>query len=141
MLETHSHFGPSWPQIHYNLIMFLDMADKTPKKTKTRLWTTKERSWCVRRYFECKSFAKTRIDFMQTFNVTEAPTKSAIFKMAKKFEAEGTVKNLYSKSEDRETHCGRKTIRTPEVVALVRESVEKSPKRSSRRRCQFVPIS
>ena len=58
-----------------------------------------------------------------------------------KFQYAGTVKNLNKLCEDRETHSGRKRLRTSHVIAMVRESVEQSPKRSTRKRSQTLPIS
>ena len=93
------------------------------------------------KYLETKSFAKTQQNFLHVFGTELAPTKSAIFKMVKKFQYAGTVKNLNKKCEDRETHSGRKRLRTSHVIAMVRESVEQSPKRSTRKRSQTLPIS
>ena len=70
----------------------------------------------------------------QDFNEPKPPSKSFIFDWIKKFEQRGTVKNLNSKSGDRLSHSGRKTIRTDEVIEAVRKSVLNSPKRSTRKR-------
>ena len=87
------------------------MVDDTPGKAKTHAQTTKECSRCVKHYFKCKSFEKkTRIAFMQTFDKTVHCSSNKVSKLT-----EGTAnKNLYNKSEDRETYCSRNTICTPE---------------------------
>ena len=116
------------------------MLANTSDMPKTRQWTTQERVWCVQKYLETKSFAKTQHNFLHVFGTEQPPNKSAIFKMVKKFQYAGTVKNLNKKCEDRETHSGRKKRRTSQVIAMVRESVEQSPKRSTRKRSQTLPI-
>ena len=75
------------------------------------------------------------------FHQPKPPSNFVIFGWINKFEQEGTVKNLNSKSDDRLSHSGRKTIRTDEVIEAVRQSVLNSPKRSTRKRCQLVGLS
>ena len=55
-----------------------------------------------------------------------------------KFKANWSCENLNKKSDIQKSHSGRPRIRSLEVIELVRASVEKSPKRSSRKR---TPIS
>ena len=74
-----------------------------------------------------------RIMFSHDFNEPNPPSKSVIIGWVKKFEQEGTVKNLNSKSDDLLSHSGRNTIRTDEVIEAVRQSVLNSPKRSTKK--------
>ena len=53
----------------------------------------------------------------------------------------GTIGNLNSKSVNRTSHAGRSKSRTQDVLDIVRESVEQSPKRSLRKRCQSLDLS
>ena len=117
------------------------MLDNTSETPQTRQWSKQERVWCIQRYIETKSLVKTQTEFLHVFEKEFFPTKSAIFKMVKKFQSEGTVENLNSKSKDRFTHSGRKSLCTSQVISSVRESVEQSPKRSTRKRCQSLSIS
>lgn len=117
------------------------MLDTTPSRPGPQNWKPEQRAWCVQRYFETRSYAKIKAEFGHRFGTEKSPTKSAIYKMVKKFKAHWSCENLNKKSDIRESHSGRPRIRSLEVIELVRESVEKSPKRSSRKRTQILPIS
>ena len=106
----------------------LDYASESPK---TRQLTIKMRAWCSE-VFRDKVIHEIQEDFLHVFEMDQPPAKSAIFKMVKKIQCEGTVMNLNKKSEYRYSHSERKILRTPEVIAQVRKSVEQSPKRSTR---------
>ena len=92
-------------------------------------------------YYKLHSYNAVQNKFSQDFNEPKAPSKSIIYGWIKKFEQEGTVKNLNSKLDGRLSHSGRKKIRTDEVIEAVRQSVLHSPKRSTRKRCQLVGLS
>ena len=59
--------------------------------------------------------------------------KSVIQDWVSKFETYGTAVNLNKKSSDRFSHTGRSRTRTQQIVEMVQESVEQSPKRLLRR--------
>lgn len=52
-----------------------------------------------------------------------------------------TVGNLNAASEPRPSHSGGSRKRTTELVDVVRESIQQSPKRSARKRSHFLGIS
>ena len=108
---------------------------------KTKQWTIKQRSWCVQRFFETRSFKAIREEFLHIFDVEKAPCKSRIQDWVKKFQTEGTVQNLNSRSDDRESNSGRKRLREGAIIERVRCSVVKSPKRSTRKRAQCLGLS
>ena len=112
------------------------MSNCTPGRATTRLWTCQQRAFCVELYLKKTSFLKIHETYRQQFGTDNPPSRSAIFKWVRKFRSEGTVKNLYKQYDGRHTPCGRPTIRTPEVIAIIRKSVEQSPRRSSRKRSQ-----
>ena len=117
------------------------MADDTLMTSNGQQWHIKQRSWCVSRFIETKSYKKIRAEFLHEFETDRAPCKSIIQAWMKKFSEFGTVKNLNSKSGDRESHSGRKRKRDEALIDRVRDDVEDSPKRSSRKRCQALGIS
>ena len=69
--------------------------------------------------------------------------KSAIQHWVSKFETYKTAVNLNKKSFNRfsHSHFGRPRTRTQQIVEIVQESVERSPKRSLRRRSQSLNLS
>lgn len=109
-----------------------------PASTK---WTTELKVYCVKRYIETKSYKAVIADFVTRFPNHKSPYKCLIWKWVCKFEDSGTVENLNRKTPGRVTHSGRKRIRSDEMIMQVRESVEESPHRSSRRRSQELGIS
>ena len=68
------------------------------------------------------------------------PDKKRIEAWVKKFEKFGTVENLNKKSDRQESHSGRKRLRDEAMIERVRNDIENSPKRSTRKRCQFSAI-
>ena len=117
------------------------MADVSPKTHQTKQWGMEKRIYCVKLYYKTRSYATVQADFARAFKAEKVPSKSIIFGWIKKFEEEGTVRNLNSKTEGRLTHSGRKRIRTEEVIESVRDSVIESPKRSTRKRCQLLGLT
>ena len=103
------------------------MVDTTPVKTAMPNW-----------YLKCGSFKKIKEQFGAFFGLDKAPEKPIIQRWVKKF---GTVGNLNSKSVNRTSHSGRPKSRTQDVIDIVRESVEQSPKRSLRKRCKYLDLS
>ena len=74
-------------------------------------------------------------------NVDRELHKSVIQEWASKFETYRTAVNLNKKSSDRFSHSGRPRTRTQQIVEIVQESVERSPKRSLRCRSQSLNLS
>lgn len=103
-------------------------------------WSTEMKSYAVERYLETKSFAKTIADLTTKFNPLKPPYKSLIVKWVANFRQHGTVRDLRGSTPGRETHSGRKRIRDEAYLEKVRESVEMSPGRSTRRRSQELGI-
>ena len=67
--------------------------------------------------------------------------KSVTQDWVSKFETYGTAVNLNKKSFDRFSHSGRPRTRTHQIVEMTQESVERSQKRSLRRRSQSLNLS
>ena len=98
-----------------------------------------QKVFCVKTYYETKSFRIVQARFRRKFSFNQFPNRSQIFKLVKKFKAHGT--------------CGDRrvagsspsgppiTIRTPDNVSRVQESVGRSPSKSLRRRSQELGIS
>ena len=72
------------------------------------------------------------------FEIDRELHKSVIQDWVSKFETYGTAVNLNKKSSDRFSHSGRPRTHTQQIVE---ESVERSPKRSLRRRSQSLNLS
>ena len=117
------------------------MVDIYPRRNYGKQWSKEKRIYCVKLYYKLHSYTSVQENFSQDFEEPKPPSKSVIFGWIKKFEQEGTVKNLNSKSNDRLSHSGRKKICNDEVIDAVRLSVLNSPKRSTRKRCQLVGLS
>ena len=103
-------------------------------------WVLQHRIFCVEHYFRTSSYESVKTQFRTSFQTEVAPDKSLIYRWVEKFRKHGTVQNLNSKSDDRQTHSGRPKKRTTEVIEMVRNSVEFSPKRSIRRRSQSLSL-
>lgn len=87
-------------------------------------------------YFETHSIALTRRAYCLHFNVKNAPNRSTIWRILKKFKTERTLHNVNKGRSGRP-----KTVRSPENIESVRRSVRQSPKKSSRRRSQELNVS
>ena len=102
-------------------------------------WSMEQKIFCVKTYYETKSFKIVQARFRRKFSFNQFPNRSQIFKLVKKFEAHGT--------------CGDRrvagsspsgppiTISTPDNVSSVQESVGRSPSKSLCRRSQELGIS
>ena len=104
-------------------------------------WTTEMRTFAVERYLKTRSYTQTIDDFTTKFNPPKPLYKSMIVKWVMKFRQAGTLGDLRPATPDRETHSGKKRIRSEEMVQDVLESVENSPGRSSRRRSRELGLS
>ena len=102
-------------------------------------WEFHHRIFCVKSYYKCGSFKKISEQFHTFFEIDRELHKSVIQDWVSKFETYGIAVNLNKKSSDRFSHSGRSRTRTQQIVeiVLVQESVERSPKRSLRRRSKI----
>ena len=102
-------------------------------------WTTEQKVFCVKKYYETKSFKTVQARFRRQFDFHHYPNKSEIFKIVRNFEAYGTVEDRRKAAQ---SPAGAPiTVRTPENVDRVRHSVGRSPSKSLRRRSQQLGIS
>jgi len=92
-------------------------------------WSLMEQKiFCLKTYYETKSFQIVQARFRRKFSFNKFPNRSQIFKLVKKFETHGTC-------EDRRVTGSSPsgppiTIRTPDNVTRVQESVGRSPSKS-----------
>ena len=112
------------------------MSNTTHTPKKYSLLNVELRTFAVERYLETKSFYVTIRDVVTKFNPHKPPYKLLIVKWVAKFRKEGTVRNLNSKIPGRNSHSGRKRKRDEVFIERLRESVQESPHKSTRRRCQ-----
>ena len=78
---------------------------------------------------------------MLQFECEKAQPKSRSQNWVDHFEKYGTVENLNAAIENRPSHSGRPKKRTAELVESARESLQKIPKRSGRKRSQSLGMS
>ena len=105
-----------------------------------RQWSIEERTWCVKKYFEYRSFQRIREEFLHQFKEDKSPDRWRIKSWVQKFESFGTLENFNKKCTTRISHSGRKKVRTSPRIHEVKKSVIKSPKRSTRKRSQALAI-
>ena len=94
-------------------------------------WELHHRIFCVKNYYKCGLVEKISEQFHTFFEIDRELHKSV-----SKFETYGSAVNLNKKSSDRFSYSGRPRTRTQQIVEMIQESVERSPKRSLRRRSQ-----
>ena len=115
-------------------------AEKITKETIPN-WELHHRIFCVKNYYKCGSVKKISEQFHIFFEIYRELHKSVIQDWVSKSETYGTAVNLNKKSADRFSHSGRPRTRTQQIVVMVQESVERSPKRSLRRCSQSLNLS
>ena len=104
-------------------------------------WELHHHIFCVKNYYKCGSVKKISEQFHTFFEVDRELHKSVIQDWVSKFETYRTAVNLNKKSSDRFSHYGRPRTSTEQIVEMVQESVERSPKRSLRCRGQSLNLS
>ena len=104
-------------------------------------WEHHHRIFCVKNYYKCGSVKKISEQFHTFFEVDRELHKSVIQDWVSKSETYRTAVNLNKKSSDRFSYSGRPRTRTQQIVEMVQESVEWSPKRSLRRRSQSLNLN
>ena len=91
------------------------------------------RIFCAKNYYKCGSVKKISEQLHTFFEIDRELHKSVIQDLVSRFVTYGTAVNLNKKSSDRFSHSGRPRTRTQQIVEMVQESVESSPKRSLQR--------
>ena len=104
-------------------------------------WELHHRIFCVKNYYKCGLVEKISEQSHTFFEIDRELHKSVIQDWVSKFETYGTAVNLNKKSSDRFSHSGRPRTRTQQIVEMIQESIERSPKRSLRRRSQSWNLS
>ena len=102
------------------------------------MWTAEQKSFCVETFILLKSFQETRQKFLMKFNLdrrklSKAPVKSVRAVWVNKFRTKGTVLKQSPPGPP-------KRVRTIARAQLLDESVQRSPKRSTRHRSQAIGI-
>ena len=81
-------------------------------------WSMEQKIFCVKTYYETKSFQIVQARFRRKFSFNKFPNRSQIFKLGKKFETHGTC------GDRRVTGSSPSgppiTIRTPDNVTRVK---------------------
>jgi len=103
-------------------------------------WTNQQKIFSLETYFATKSYQSVQIQFRKRFHCRNFPSKSTIVSWINKFREHGTVVHLCSKATGG-TYSGRKSSRTEENIAAVRDSVGRSPRKSVRRRSQELRMT
>ena len=115
-------------------------AERITKETIPN-WELHHRILCVKNYYKFGSVKKISEQFHTFFQIYRELHKSVIQDWVSKFETYGTAVNFNKKSSDRFSHSGRPRTRTQQILEMVQESVERSPKRLLRRRSQSLNLS
>ena len=84
------------------------MSDDTIVSPDGKQWSVSHRSWCVKRYFEVRSYVKIQAEFLHVFETMKALAKRQLYLWKSHFEKFGTVEILNSKSANRESYSGEK---------------------------------
>ena len=92
-------------------------------------------------YFATKSYQSVQIQFRKRFRCRNFASKSTIVRWVTKLREHGTVVDLCSKATGRIYSGRKKSARTEENIAAVRNSVGRSPKKSVRRRSQELGMT
>ena len=95
----------------------------------------------MKNYYKYGSVKKISEQFHTFFEVDRELHKSVIQDWVSTFETHWTAVNLNKKSSDHFSHSGGPRNRTQQIVEMIQESVERSPKRSLRRRSQSLNLS
>lgn len=104
-------------------------------------WTNQQKIFSLETYFATKSYQSVQIQFRKRFHCRNFPSKSTIVSWIKKSREHGTVVDLCSKATGG-TYSGRKkSARTEENIAAVRDSVGRSPRKSVHRRSQELGMT
>ena len=114
-------------------------AERITKETIPN-WELHHRIFYAKNYYKYGSVKKISEQFHTFFEVDGELHKSIIQDWVSKSETCRTTIILNKKSSDRFNHSGRPRTRTQQIVEMVQQSVERSPKRSLRCRSQFLNL-
>ena len=103
-------------------------------------WDKKTRIYCVEKFIELKSPIRVQRAYKRDFKVRNAPSTNSISRWTSTFKDCGSVLDRHRRDSDEVKHSGRPKIRTEEVIQRVKESVEKSLKRSLNQRSQIIDL-
>ena len=98
--------------------------------------TDEENKKLIEFYFNTKSIVKAQRAYQRHFGVKAAPDQKALWRIAKKFQTNGTDHNL-----NKERSGSRRDDKTLKNIDAVRCSVIQRPIKSSRRRFQELGMS
>ena len=104
------------------------MSAKIITKETVPNWELHHCIFWVKIYYKCGSAKKISERFHTFFEIDRELHKSVIQDWVSKFETYGTTVNINKKSSGRFSHSGRPRTRTQQIVEMVQESVERSPK-------------
>ena len=90
------------------------------------LLTTEQRGKLVEFYLAVKSVIETKRAYCNHFNARDAPDRSTVWKIVKKFRTKRTVRNVNKGRSDLP-----KSVRNQDNIDVVRLSVRQSPKQST----------
>ena len=97
--------------------------------------TTEQRIQVIKSYYKnSESPTATVRELRVTLGRNAAPTESSVRKLIRKFETTGSVSNVKKTGRPR-------SVRTQENIAVVRDNVTVSPRKSVRRRAQQLNLS
>ena len=99
-------------------------------------WSEDAKTKIVQLYFETKSVVSTQRKFRKHFKVKKAPSRNVILHIVAKFLAQGNVNNRFKGRSGR-----KRSRRTPENIARVRDALQQSPNKSMRRLGQEIGCS
>ena len=97
-------------------------------------WTVKERICAVEWFVRTGSITETQRAFRRVLNCRDSPSKDAIHRWVRLWREEGSVKNKSPPGRPR-------SVRTEQNVARVRESVQRSPRRSAKKHAIALHMS
>ena len=114
-------------------------VERITKKTLLN-WELHHRIFCVKNWYKCGSVKRISEHFHIFFEINRELHKSVIQDWVSKCQTYGTAVNLNKKSTDRFSLSGRPRTRTQQIVVMLQECVERSLKRSLRRRSQSLNL-
>ena len=103
--------------------------------------TVKETTWCAQQELQKEKFNQIQAQFLHVFRKDKARCKKRVYAWVKKFDADGIVKNLNKKSNNRAAQSGLKKVHDEATIEWVRIDAENSPKRSTRKRSRIFSLS
>ncbi|XP_028647974.1 uncharacterized protein LOC114643576 [Erpetoichthys calabaricus] len=97
------------------------------------IFSIPERVAIVELYVETRSFKKTRTSFAERYTNSPVPSKRTIQNLVKRWKETGSVAD--------KQRVRQRTVRTPQLVAIIQERMTNNPETSTRRLSQQVGAS